>query len=283
VEVYADGVAAARERRIILERRLRLAVARGTVESYGQPVVDLADGSLRGFEALARWTDEELGIVPPTEFIEVAEQTGLVVALGEHLVDVTLAQARAAGVFDAGLTVAINVSPIQLRVPGFVQVVRHHLDRHGVPPRLVTVEVTEAILVADDDPAVRTLEELAELGVDIAIDDFGTGYSALGYLRRLPVGVLKVDRSLTTNLAESRTLAIVEAVVGMARRMDIRVVMEGIEEESIAQACRRLGADLGQGWLFGCAVPWKRAAGLIDGSQVVRGAGHAVSGSRRRA
>jgi diguanylate cyclase (GGDEF)-like protein len=265
VEVYDAEVAAARERRLTLEQRLRHAVAAGTVESYAQPVVDLDDGRLRGFEALARWTDEELGVVPPVEFIEVAEQTGLVVELGEHLVDVTLARAREAGTFAAGLRVAINVSPIQLRVPGFAEVVRSRLDRHEVPARLVTIEVTEAILVADDDPALRTLAELAALGVDLAIDDFGTGYSALGYLRRLPVQVLKVDRSLTADLrVDPKTHAIVEGVVGMAHRMGIRVVMEGIEDAADAEACRSVGADHGQGWLFGRPVPWAQAAALVS-------------------
>jgi diguanylate cyclase (GGDEF)-like protein len=266
VEVYDAEIAAARERRLVLEQRLRHAVAAGTLESYAQPVVDLADGRLRGFEALARWTDEELGFVPPVEFIAVAEQTGLVVQLGEHLLDVTLERARRAGAFAAGLTVAVNVSPIQLRVPGFAGVVRARLAAHGVPPGLVTIEVTEAILVADDDPAMRTLAELTDLGVDVAIDDFGTGYSAIGYLRRLPVQVLKIDRSLTTELRTTpKTHAIVEGVVGMAHRMGIRVVMEGIEDEADAEACRAVGADLGQGWLFGRPVPWARAAELIAG------------------
>jgi diguanylate cyclase (GGDEF)-like protein len=264
VEVYDAEVAAARERRLVLEQRLRHAVAAGTLESYAQPVVDLADGRLRGFEALARWTDEQLGFVPPVEFIAVAEQTGLVVELGEHLVDVTFARAGEAGTFAAGLSVAINVSPIQLRVPGFADVVRDRLERHRVPSRLVTIEVTEAILVADDDPALRTLAELADLGVDIAIDDFGTGYSALGYLRRLPVQVLKIDRSLTMHLrTEPKTRAIVEGVVGMAHRMGIRVVMEGIEDESVAEACRAAGAELGQGWLFGRPMPWAQAEALV--------------------
>jgi len=284
VEVYDAEVAAARERRLVLEQRLRRAVDARTLESYAQPVVGLEDGRLRGFEALARWTDEELGFVPPVEFIAVAEQTGLVVELGEHLVDVTFARAREAGAFAAGLTVAINVSPIQLRVPGFADVVRNHLDRHEVPAHLVTIEVTEAILVADDDPALRTLAELGELGVDIAIDDFGTGYSALGYLRRLPVQVLKIDRSLTSDLRrEPKTHAIVEGVVGMARQMGIRVVMEGIEEEADADACRAVGAHLGQGWLFGRPVPWGQAAALIaaeagDDERAGRGAGAGDAG-----
>jgi diguanylate cyclase (GGDEF)-like protein len=265
IEVYDADVAAARERRLVLEQRLRRAVATGALESYAQPVVGLRDGRLRGFEALARWTDEELGIVPPVEFIAVAEQTGLVVELGEHLVDVTFARAREAGAFTAGLRVAINVSPIQLRVPGFAELVAMQLDRHEVPARLVTIEVTEAILVADDDPALRTLAELAELGVDLAIDDFGTGYSALGYLRRLPVQVLKIDRSLTTDLrGDAKTYAIVEGVVGMAHRMGIRVIMEGIEEEADAEACRSVDADLGQGWLFGRPVSWAQAAALVE-------------------
>jgi diguanylate cyclase (GGDEF)-like protein len=263
VAVYSGDVAAARERRLRVEQRLRRAVATGELTTHAQPLVSLTTGALCGFEALARWTDAELGPVSPGEFVPVAEQTGLIVTLGEQLLDATLVGAVAAGVFDAGLRVAINVSPIQLRVPGFVETVRDRLARHRVPPSALVIEVTEAILVADDDPALRTLDELAVLGVPIAIDDFGTGYSALGYLRRLPVQTLKVDRSLTTGLRDAKTLAIVEAAIKMAHRIGIGVVTEGIEDEETANACRELGADIGQGWHFGRPVTWTDAAALL--------------------
>jgi diguanylate cyclase (GGDEF)-like protein len=264
VQVYDGDMGQARQRRLLLEYRLRHAIAHRTIITYGQPIVDLGTGRLAGFESLARWNDAELGFVPPDEFIAVAEQTGLVVALGEHLLEETLAAAAAAGVFAAGLTLSVNASPIQLRVPGFVELIREQMSRHRIGPAQMIIEITEAILVAEGDPAVSTLAEINALGIGLAIDDFGTGYSALGYLRRLPVQVIKIDKSLTSSLnSEPKTLAIVEGVARMAHRMGVRVVMEGIEDEREAEVCRMVGADRGQGYLFGRPTPWDQAAKLI--------------------
>ena len=194
----------------------------------------------------------------------MAEQTGMVVALGEQLLAESLTRAAEAGVFRAGLTISVNASPIQLRLPGYVEQVRFHLDRLRIPAAQVVVEITEAILVDEDDPAVPVLAALRGLGVELAIDDFGTGYSALGYLRRLPVQVLKIDKSLTQTLAsEPKTLAIVDGVVATAHRLGMRVVMEGIETEDEAQRCRALAADRGQGWLYGRGLPWAEAADAV--------------------
>jgi diguanylate cyclase (GGDEF)-like protein len=270
VQVYDGQVARGRERRLLLEHRLRLAIANRTIITFGQPIVDLTTGRLTGFESLARWTDDELGHVPPDEFIAVAEQTGLVVALGEHLLAETLAAATNAGVFAAGLTLSVNASPIQLRIPGFVELIRDQLDQHHISPDQLIVEITEAILVAEGDPAVSTLAKIHAHGIGLAIDDFGTGYSALGYLRRLPVQVLKIDKSLTSSLlSEAKTLAIVEGVAQMAHQMGIRVVMEGIEEEREADGCRSIGADRGQGYLFGRPTPWAQAAKLVPPAQTI--------------
>ena len=198
------------------------------------------------------------------EFIEIAEQTGLVVELGAQVLMISIEHAATAGVFASGASVSINVSPIQLRVPGFVELMHETLRRHDVRAEQVVVEVTEAVMVAEDDPAILTLGELNLLGVRVAIDDFGTGYSALGYLRRLPVQILKIDKSLTSSLsAEPRTTAIVEGVVRMAHRMGIRVVMEGIEDELEAESCRGVEADNGQGWLFGRPTEWFQVADAL--------------------
>ncbi|MCE0534734.1 bifunctional diguanylate cyclase/phosphodiesterase [Kineosporia rhizophila] len=264
VEVYTGPVAAQRERRLRLEHRLRLAIAAGSVHTVGQPIVDLTDGRLSGFESLARWKDEELGPIPPDEFIAVAEQTGMVVALGEHLIGETLAAAARAGVFRAGLSLSVNASPIQLRAPGFVDLIRSQLGHLGIPARLVVVEITEAILVDEGDPAIGVLAELRGLGVELAIDDFGTGYSALGYLRRLPVQVLKFDKTLTQSLlSEAKTVAIVDGVIRMSHRLGIRVVMEGIENEAEAERCRAVAADRGQGWLYGRPMSWPQVAEVV--------------------
>ncbi|MFI7586762.1 putative bifunctional diguanylate cyclase/phosphodiesterase [Spongisporangium articulatum] len=274
VEVYAGQVAADRERRLALEGRLRAAIPARRIRTVAQPIVDLKTRRITGFEVLARWRDDELGEISPVEFIAIAEETGLVVELGAMVLIDAVEQAAAAGVFAAGATVAVNVSPIQLRVPGFADLVRDQLARHGVPPYQLVIEVTEAVLVTEDDPALRALKELNGRGVKVAIDDFGTGYSALGYLRRLPVQVLKIDKSLTSSLLhEPKTTAIVSGVVAMAHKMGISVVMEGIEEELEAESCLAIEADRGQGWLYGRPAEWFQIADALRLERATVGAG----------
>jgi diguanylate cyclase len=277
VQVYAGEMARARERRLRVEHRLRPAIAEGAIVTHGQPIVDLATGRLTGFEALARWDDEELGPVTPDEFIAVAEQTGLVVALGEHLLDHALAGAVEAGVFAAGLTLSVNASPIQLRVPGFAATVADRVARLGIPAGRLVVEITEAVGLTGTDAALHTLADLHAAGVGLAIDDFGSGYSALGYLHRLPVQVVKIDKSLTVGLpGEPRTVAVVDGVVRMAHRMGVSVVMEGVEDEPGAGGCRAVGADRGQGNHFGRPAPWAELGARGSGGQPIQGEAPAV-------
>jgi diguanylate cyclase (GGDEF)-like protein len=256
VEVFDEGAAKLRRRRLLVEERLRAAVRAERIQVAFQPIVDLRRSEVAGAEALARWTDDQLGVVDPAEFIPVAEETGLVVALGELVLHRTLAEAVQHGLPGLGIRVSCNVSPIQLRGPGFHKVVTEALAAHGMSPNLLVVEVTEAVLIEEDGPAVRTLRRLADSGVTIAIDDFGTGYSALGYLRRLPAHVLKIDRSLTSALVdEAEALAIAAAVVDLGRSINLSVVVEGVETPQIAEVVTRLGAGYGQGSMFGHAVP----------------------------
>jgi diguanylate cyclase (GGDEF)-like protein len=289
IAAYPGAVEQARERRIVLERRLREVIDHGLLEMHAQPLVDLHTGAVRGFESLARWNDEELGVVSPAEFVPVAEQTGMVVALGEHALRRTLMQAGAGGVLDRGLEVGVNVSPIQLRFPNFAPKVVDLVAEFGIEPHRLVLEVTEAILVDEDDPASGTLARLAEAGVKLAIDDFGTGYSALGYLRRLPVDMLKIDRSwVVAAVTDRRTRDIVGGVVGLAHKLGATVVMEGIEDAETARMCRDLGAHLGQGWLFGRPRPWPVAAAELAsgrvkyGPPVQRAASSDAVGRRRR-
>lgn len=269
VAVYQGGVAAARQRRLAVERRLRATLDGGRLDVHAQPIVDLRNTEIRGFEALARWHDAELGHVSPSEFVPVAEQTGMIVALGEQVLHAALAQARASGVLGRELAVTVNASPLQLRSPRFVPLVDALLAEYELDPRLLVLEVTEAVLVDDDDPAVEALTELADAGVRIAIDDFGSGYSALGYLRRLPVDVLKVDRSWVVDATrDARTRHVVSSVVELAHKLRLSVVMEGIEDEDIAESCRLLGADAGQGWHFGRPQTWAVARSLVHGESL---------------
>jgi len=256
IEVFDGEAAQVRSRRLAVEERLRAAVRDGGIDVLFQPVVDLRTGVITGVEALARWTDEQLGPVRPTEFIPVAEQTGLVVELGELVLNRTLDAASEFGLAARRIRVACNVSPLQLRVPDFPDVVEEALLTRGLQPETLLVEVTEAVLVDVDGPAVRSLRRLAESGVTIAIDDFGTGYSALGYLRRLPTHVLKIDRSLTSVLVdEPQARAITAAVIDLGHRLDVSIVVEGIETSDVAELVSRMGAGYGQGTLYGSAMP----------------------------
>jgi diguanylate cyclase (GGDEF)-like protein len=261
VAVYPGAVEQARQRRLLIERRLRSALDAGTLDMHAQPLIHLRSGRIAGFESLARWTDELLGSVSPAEFVPVAEQSGLITALGEFALRNTLLQARAGGVTGLDVELGVNVSPIQLRLPSFAPMVVDLVAELGLAPRQLLLEVTEAILVDEDDPASGSLAALAAAGIQLAIDDFGTGYSALGYLRRLPVDMLKIDRSwVVASVHDQRTRDIVGGVVSLAHTLGATVVMEGIEDTATARMCVDVGADLGQGFLFGRPQPWPLAA-----------------------
>jgi diguanylate cyclase (GGDEF)-like protein len=264
VEIYDAGIARLRQRRLRIEERLRSAVDSGDITVLYQPIVDLRRGVVTGAEALARWTDPQLGVVDPGEFIPVAEQTGLVVGLGERVLDETLGTGVREGLFERGLRLSCNVSPVQLRVAGFHRVVQEALQAHGVDRDRLVVEVTEQVVVEEGQP-VATLHRLAELGVTIAIDDFGTGYSALGYLQRLPAEVLKIDRSLTSSLVqEPRSRAITRAVLDMGTTVGLTVVVEGVESEEVDDLVRRMGVGYAQGSYYGQAMTAPELAAMSD-------------------
>jgi EAL domain-containing protein (putative c-di-GMP-specific phosphodiesterase class I) len=252
-----------RRRRLTLEQRLRTAVEAGEVQLHYQPIVEMAGGRLAGVEALARWTDPELGPVSPDEFIAVAEDSGLVVALGELVLHQAVQQAMTARLPAAGVRVSCNVSPVQLLAPGFHRVVEDVLLAHRMPARSLVLEVTEAALVEEEGVAVRTLRALVDLGVTVAIDDFGSGHSAFGYLRRLPAQVLKIDKSLTRDLVHDPLgAAITRSVTHLGADIGLAVVVEGIETREAADLVRGMGADYGQGSLFGVATPLEQVPGL---------------------
>ncbi len=236
-----------RRRRLIESRLLSQMGVVGGVYVHFQPLVELSSGRMVGVEALARWEDEVLGVVGPSEFVGVAEECGLIGELGERILREALAGAVSSGLVGRGLSVAVNVSTLQLRVPGFVGVVSGALEGAGVAASQLVVEVTESVFVRPGDPAIRALVELSGLGVGLALDDFGTGYSSLGYLTRLPVRSLKLDRSLTSGLGEARTWAIARSVVEMAVGLGLEVVVEGVETAAQEVAARRLGAQYAQG------------------------------------
>ena len=257
--VFAPTLRKAAAGRLALEEDLRAAVAGGAFALHFQPVVDLVTGRWQGAEALLRWPHPTRGMVPPLEFIPLAEDTGLVVPLGEWVLDNALNQraswaglVRDGGAFD----IAVNVSVRQLVEPGFVDFVGTAVERSGLPPSSITLEMTESVFLDDSHANIRALEALHDIGVRIALDDFGTGYSSLSYLRRLRIDVLKLDRSFVSGLLGSaQDRAVTRAVIDIANHLDLELVAEGIETSEQLDLLRQLGCRLGQGYLLHRPMP----------------------------
>ncbi|MEU6990874.1 EAL domain-containing protein [Streptomyces sp. NPDC046465] len=240
-----------------LTTALPAALERGEFFIEYQPLVHLGDGSVRGAEALVRWLHPQHGVIGPDRFIPLAEHTGLIVPLGRWVLEESVRQARLweARHTDAGpLRVNVNLSPMQLTHPGLVSDTVDILEREGLEPGALCLEVTESALIGADDDLLKPLRRLAEMGVDIALDDFGTGYSNLANLRRLPVSVLKLDRSFTQGMqhfpADPVDLKIVEGIVALAHSLDLAVTVEGVETGAQADQLRELGCDTAQGWYY---------------------------------
>jgi diguanylate cyclase (GGDEF)-like protein/PAS domain S-box-containing protein len=253
------------------ESELRRALERGELRNVYQPIVSPTNGRIVGFEALARWHHPDRGVVAPAEFIPVAEQSGLIVALGNAVLERACREA-------AGwnrdrdehnkLRVAVNFSPRQLSHPRAVDSVIETLERTGLDATLLCVEITESALVDDAAATLGTLTALKELGVQLALDDFGTGYSSLTYVRRFPIDTLKIDRSFVDGIVGStEDEAIVTAVLSMGRALGVHVVAEGVETEEQATRLRTLGCKLAQGYLFSRPVAPDAVRGLLAASE----------------
>jgi diguanylate cyclase (GGDEF)-like protein len=234
------------------------AVQRGEIFVNFQPIVDLASGETAGYEALARWRHPELGLIGPSEFIPVAEATGDIVIIGEHVLRTActqLAMWRAMMPTDS-LGVTVNVSPLQLASPGVAKMVRSILEGAGLPGSALTLEITEKIFVSPGPVQCTNLEEIRALGVHIALDDFGTGYSALSYLKHFPVDMIKVDRCFLDGLeTDRRDAALMRAILSIGSGMELDVVAEGVETRAQRELLRLSGCHWGQGFLFSEPLP----------------------------
>ncbi|OYX29543.1 MAG: response regulator receiver protein [Hydrogenophilales bacterium 32-62-9] len=250
-QVFSDEMNVRALERMTLETDLRLAIESGQLEMYYQPQVRLVDQELTGLEALVRWNHPRLGFLPPDRFIPLAEDSGLIWALGLEVLDQAVAQI--AEWMRQGLQVprvAVNVSPAQLR-DGLLDAVVATLRKHDVPAAMLELELTESALTSDGPAVLGLLQSLRDMGVAIAVDDFGVGYSSLALLRRLPITTLKIDRSFVSELASNhQDIAIVEAVITMANSMGLRTVAEGVEEQAQDVALRVLGCNDAQGYLY---------------------------------
>ncbi len=245
-----------------LEIDLRRAIVNGEFELHYQPQVELARGQISGCEALLRWQHPERGLVPPAEFIPLAEETGLINQIGEWVLRQSCIEA-VAWPDDIGL--AVNLSPVQFRDEGLAQLVVGALAVSGLPARRLEVEITEAALLHNNEATLATLHQLHELGVEIAMDDFGTGYSSLSYLRSFPFDKIKIDRSFITDIAESDdSRAIVRAVIGLASHLRMTTIAEGVETQRQLDMIAALGCTEMQGYLYSGPVPAKDLVRLFS-------------------
>jgi diguanylate cyclase (GGDEF)-like protein/PAS domain S-box-containing protein len=267
-EVFDETMLADASERLSVEKDLRQAIVDGQLRLYYQPIVHIDTGAIAGFEALVRWEHPVRGLLGPVEFIPTAEQTGLIVPLGRYvLAEACLQAASWADMHATGeqLRISVNVSAKQLAQPGWSDEVAQALAESGLAPRQLVLEITESVLMEDTDNTAVRLEELRRLGVRIAIDDFGTGYSSLGYLRRLPVDILKIDKSFIDGVAEGpHESALARAVVKLASTLRLEAVAEGISNRKQLLQLRRLRCPYGQGFYFCRPQPSEAIPGLLE-------------------
>lgn len=244
-----------------IETDLREALERGELELHYQPVINLRRGRISGFEALTRWRHPLKGMVPPALFIPVAEDSGLILPLGEW----ALREAcRTAASWPEELHIAVNLSPMQFTAPNLVSMVKDILQKTGLAPHRLELEITERIFMENSENTLTTLRRLKELGVRISLDDFGTGYSSLSYLRSFPFDKIKIDRAFVSDLkGSSEHIVIVQAVVTIARALGMVTTAEGVETEDQQKFLEMLGCDEGQGYLFSPPVPVQSIADTL--------------------
>ena len=248
-------------RRREIEGELRMALQRDELSIFFQPIVDLETGKIRTFEALVRWFHPEKGELRPADFIPVAEETGVIVTLGNWI---TAQAARIAAQWPEDVTIAVNLSPLQIRAPGAALGIKSALREAGLDPRRLELEVTESLFIDDNHATANFIEELSEIGVRFALDDFGTGYSSLSYINTFPFRKIKVDRSFVSGeQVGPRSDAIIRAVAEMGTTLQMEIVAEGLETIEQVQAVREAGCTLGQGFYFSRAVPDYLAAMLL--------------------
>src|SRR5215831_1020727 len=238
--------------RLALESELRAALEKDQLVLHYQPKVDMADGRIVGMEALVRWQHPKRGLVLPSEFVPFAEETGLVVPLGNWVLRAACRQAREWQRRGAEVPVAVNISGVQFQQRGeLVESVARALDAAGLPARLLELEITESVVMHNAPEARVMLEHLHQMGVGLSIDDFGTGYSSLNYLKRFPIDKLKIDQSFIRDLSvDSDDAAIVQAIIALAHGLRLRVVAEGVERADQYDYLRALGNDEYQGFLY---------------------------------
>jgi diguanylate cyclase (GGDEF)-like protein len=264
--VFDPGMRERVATRLALTTSLRHAVTRGELRLLYQPQFDCSSDRVVGAEALVRWQHPERGMVSPLDFIEAAEESGVIVEIGAWVLDEACRQAAQwQAISPDDFTVHVNLSPRQLGDANVVPLVRHTLSRHALAPHRLGLEITEGALMDDPEAAARTLEQLHEIGVQISVDDFGTGYSSLAYLQRFPVNALKIDRFFVSRiLQDGKTAALVRGIVGLADALGLATIAEGVETEEQRLATEDLGCGSYQGFLKARPGPASVLTGLLE-------------------
>jgi diguanylate cyclase (GGDEF)-like protein len=253
--IYEEDISITVRERMEIAQGLRRALQRNELRLFFQPQANLA-GRIVGFEALLRWEHPNRGLLTPADFIGTAEETGLIVPIGTWVIEEACRQAsRWNEGREKPLKVAVNVSSLQFYFSDLAEVVASALEKTGLPPECLELELTESILVRDTANCATDLKRLRSLGITIAIDDFGTGYSCLSYLQQLPVDVVKVDRSFLADLNSRSGAAVLEAITALAHSLCLQVIAEGVERDDQMHALREFGVDLVQGYLIGVPEP----------------------------
>ena len=237
-----------------------------------QPIVSLADGRVMGFEALLRWQHPERGFISPLDFIPVAEETGLIVAIGRWVLTQACQQMRAwqeQQQLPAHFTISINLSSKQFAQPNFIEQMAGSLRDAGLEPNRLKLEITESMVIENIDTTAEMLTQLRALGVELSIDDFGTGYSSLSYLHRFPINTLKIDRSFISQMHSTENAEIVRTIITLARSLEMDVVAEGVETAEQLEQLRALGCDYAQGYIFSRPLEAGDATRLITHTQTI--------------
>ena len=261
LRVYEPAMDLAVRSRQSLEFDLRGALGRGELEVHYQPVIDIAAGQVAAFEALLRWRHPVRGTVGPGDFVPVAEETRLILPIGEWVLHQACMQARS---WPGEVRVSVNISAIQVEDGSLLRTVLSALSASGLPPNRLQLEITETVLMHENETVLKTLHSLRAAGVRFALDDFGTGYASLSYLQQFPLDGLKIDRSFTAGIQNPKTAAIVTAIIGLGRGLDIRVTAEGVETREQLELLSRAGCTKVQGYLFGRPMPADAAARYVS-------------------
>ena len=275
-QFYDNDMTAQLEQRLGLEHELRHALERQEFTLLYLPQIDVRDNRVIGIEALIRWHHPERGMVPPDQFIGIAEETGLIVPIGEWVLQQACEQAKA--LHDAGLPkihVSVNLSVRQLRETMLVERISQVLETSGLEPSKLDLEITESMLMSDVDRVIQTLMDLSDLGVSISVDDFGTGHSSLAYLKQFPISTLKIDRSFIRDIPHDKDdVSITIAIINMARGLGIRTVAEGVEIREQLEFLKTQECNLMQGYYFSKPISAEKIVAMLqqeqDGNMPVR-------------